>query len=128
VGLLVSFLVTWAFFVARADTTVNETNETQLPYLISETRIEWPNQKILSSCVLFARYYTGRQIFGNANTLHPDKTSNPKVGDWVIFWNHVAVIVDIRDDSYLIKEANYFKCALSEREIKIDDPKILGFK
>jgi hypothetical protein len=119
-----------AFFIAKADT-ANEPIDTQTPYLIAETRIEWPkppSQSLYCSCVLYARYYTGRQIFGNANTLHPDKTSNPKVGDWVIFWNHVAVIVDIRDDSYLIKEANYFKCALSEREIKIDDPKILGFK
>jgi hypothetical protein len=108
--------------------TLTEVVDTQTPYLISETRIEWPSQKILSSCVLFARYYTGKQIFGNANMLIPDKFSNPQIGDWVLFGNHVAVVTDVQDNQLSLIESNYVSGIISNRTIDVKDSNILGYK
>ena len=107
---------------------MNETNDTQFPYLQAETRIELPKKSIYCSCVLYARYYSGRLIYGNANTQKPTKFSNPQVNDWVLFGNHVAVVVKVDGETLTIIEANYSSCRVTNRTINVNDKSIVGFK
>ena len=117
----------WGWPVMAAEST-NRQLETHYKdnFLIASSSTYIPRIEGLGSCVVFARNYTGRQIFGNANTLRPTHY-DPHVGDWVLFSNHVSVIVDIRGQTLYLWESNYIPCKASQRTIQVDDPTIKGY-
>lgn len=115
-------------FVAKADTT-NELIE--VPVVSVET--PRPSLAITCSCVLFAKYYTGRtDISGWAGKIEP-LGPFPYPGAFVITREgngHVAVVtkVDLENKTIDIIEANYQKCKVSTRTISLFDPNIKGYR
>lgn len=71
----------------------------------------------------------------DAVDLQPNST--PYVGGVILFkyWNeeqqawiyHAALIVDITENHFIIKEGNYKRCRVTRREIAFDDPDLRGF-
>lgn len=84
------------------------------------------------SCIQTAKAL-GVKVSGNAKDLKPN--SSPKVGGLILMKYgevyHVAVIMEIIPTSYgqlfKVREGNYQKCKITEREIRSDDRKILGY-
>jgi len=92
-------------------------------------RTETP-ESVKGSCVLFARWFTGRtDIRGNAWVIEPTGQI-PKVGLVVLTTEgpgHLAVITDIIGYNLILVEANYFPGQVSTRSLSIDDKKIRGY-
>lgn len=83
------------------------------------------------SCVLYARALTGfNQTVGAAKNW-PVNSPAPLAGGVVVMrWanvGHVAVITDVTNADFGIKEANYARCQLTARRITLNDPDIIGF-
>lgn len=92
-----------------------------------------PPKSALCSCVLTAKWILSKEkeSWGNAWNIVPDKNAGPEIGNIVITkegLGHIAVIVSKSDDSILIREGNYKRCQKTERELKLNDPKIKGYK
>lgn len=55
----------------------------------------------------------------------------PAVGRIAIFKYpndyHVAFITELGDSTFIVKEANFKKCAVGTREISYSDPRLVGF-
>ncbi len=115
----------------------------ELPAIVEEVRPVEPEVKLvfnsppkwtLCSCVETAKYILGRQAsgsWGNAWNIVPDDGLGPTVGAVVITnerWGHIGVVVSKSEDKILIREGNFKKCKLTERELDIKDKRIRGFK
>jgi len=59
------------------------------------------------------------------------ETSTPEIGGAILFQYpktfHIAVIMDIKDNGFLVREANYKKCKVSDRLVVFNDPYIFKF-
>lgn len=85
----------------------------------------------LCSCVLFVKGLTGfSQAVGRAKNW-PTNSALPAVGGVVITnessYGHVAFIKSIDGNVMTLVEANYIPCRKGGREMRIDDPRIIGF-
>lgn len=113
--------------IANAQVVGETLNRLPVPPYIESANRYIPTHYTLCSCVVFARQFSGRSIYGNAHELLPTHTTNPVVGDWVLFRNHTSVIVDIQNDSLFVIESNFIPCSISKRVIKIDSKEIRGY-
>ena len=91
-----------------------------------------PSGGVWNSCVVFARYYTGRDdIRGNAGDLEAT-AQKPYVGGLVLTteskWGHVAVIRKIEGDTLYLIEGNWIAGQVSTRSLDVFSPLIRGFK
>ena len=87
----------------------------------------------LCSCVNTAKYILGKQYsgsWGNAKDIPVDPFLKPEVG-LIVKLNegpgHIAVIISKTEDTITIDEGNYKPCQRTQRELRIDDPRILGY-
>ncbi len=102
-------------------------------YIKPVLKITYPPQWTKCSCVEFAKWYLGKQgeVWGVAKNIVPTSPV-PYVGGLVITMEsklgHVAVIKEVRENSLLVVEANYKRCQQGEREIRLNDPNIVGYK
>lgn len=99
---------------------------------------EWKAAQIKEtcSCVAFVRRLTGfTQSVGYAK-YWPKNTEVPVIGGVVITsessfntfrTGHVAYILDINDDTLTLLEANYSRCKITTRFLKVGDKRITGF-
>lgn len=63
----------------------------------------------------------------NAKDLKPN-TDFPQKGGLVKFnYNHIAVVQKVSEEGIYIREGNYTKCKFTNRLIKWNDPKVLGY-
>ena len=115
------------------DTKVVESQQDQYVIAISAVSFPtWPPRWTWSSCVEFAKWYTGHQgeSWGWAGKIEPTITV-PKVGGYVLTKEgngHMAVITKVQDSYILIIEANYIPGQVSTRSLSLEDPLIRGFK
>src|SRR3990167_7975844 len=90
-------------------------------------------QSVLCSCVNTSKYILGKQDsgpWGNARDIKPN-SDIPTIGGIVITnegGGHIGIIVSKSGEFITIREGNYEPCRLTERTIRIDNEKILGFK
>lgn len=85
------------------------------------------------SCVSYARYASGINVgrIGYAIN-HPVNSPTPRVGGLVVTYEgrktgHIAAITAVSGDTFTITEANYIRCQVGTRTLKIGDPRIKGF-
>lgn len=85
-----------------------------------------------NSCVALAKAVTGYSgVIGYAYNW-PINTMEPAVGEVVVLqegkFGHVAIIIDIKDNSLLLYESNYIPGKITDnREISIHSPDIVGY-
>lgn len=83
------------------------------------------------SCVNYAKSLTGFNTpIGRAKNW-PINSSIPVVGGVVVFkWlstGHAAVVTDVTETDFGIKEAHYVGCSITIRRIPLNNPTIIGF-
>ena len=85
------------------------------------------------SCISYAKWKLGLPqsvYWGNAWEIK-STSSQPYVGGLVITEEakgHIGVVLGVNDGSVTITEANFVKCQVTERTIRIDSPFIKGFR
>ena len=84
------------------------------------------------SCVNVAKSLTGYDKIVGAAKNWPVNSDKPVVGGVVItkesYYGHVAQIIEVREDSIILREGNFKPCQFTNgRELKLDNTKILGF-
>lgn len=83
------------------------------------------------SCVLFVKAQTGYSRTVGAARNWPVNSDSPKVGGVVVTkeskTGHVAFITAVRENDFDVIEANYSRCKVSSRTIKLNNPLIKGF-
>lgn len=83
------------------------------------------------SCVTYAKEVLGRskEVWGNAWEIKPT-TQVPFVGAVIITTEgrgHVGVVVSVDTTSVTFTESNYKPCAISQRTLLLEDPRIRGY-
>ena len=86
---------------------------------------------LLCSCVRWANHLNPRVPLVDATYFKTFNGGTPSIGGVVIFKYpknyHIAIIKKFLPDGFLISEANFKECEQGEREIRFDDPRIIGF-
>lgn len=85
---------------------------------------------IKCSCVRAVRSF-GANIPYDTDAENIEPNSEIEVGAVAIFktvnYSHIAIVTNIKDSTFWVKEANYLKCQITEREINFDDERLVGF-
>lgn len=99
-----------------------------LRFLASEIKAgrEW--KWTSCSCVQFVKAM-GVKVKGDASAIAPN--GPPTIGGLVLFdYNgvgHVALIESFTSTGIHVKEANFEKCRVTERDVSFDDPHVRGY-
>lgn len=87
---------------------------------------------IRCSCIRSARSF-GADIPSETDAINLEPNTGISLGVVVIFLTddkevrHVAVVTNIEEEGFWVKEGNYVKCEITERYISFDDHRIIGF-
>lgn len=103
------------------------------PYKPLEVAEMGTESSVLCSCVLWLRSAFGVPVYGDAADLRPNITLyEARSGDLALFKyksgiGHVAIIESFGAGFFTVREANYKKCEEGRRDVKLDDPALVGF-
>ena len=109
-------MVFWGFVAQAVSITEEKKYE---DYFVKESTLSY-TQTQKCSCVILARYYTGRKDFSGWAGLIKPKTQIPYVGGIMITSEgngHVAVITEVRESELEVIESNYITCQISRRTV-----------
>lgn len=147
---ILGFLIPAVFALGLTPNTTTYTNPNFTDFgVVKPDKIELPNSSpqaisspteevipIECSCVKYAQSLIPEIPLWDAID-YPVNTIKPKVGDIIKlqYYNatttnytyHIAVIKEITEEGYQVKEANYEKCKEGERFILLNDDNIIGF-
>lgn len=103
------------------------------PEPIAIPEVEKPPVKeydpVACSCVIFASQFL--DLPKNTDAIDLISNSQPYIGGGILLnyesIGHIAIIIDFKDNGFLVKESNYKECKYTTRLISFDDPAIRGF-
>ena len=80
------------------------------------------------SCIEFAKWKTGHEgeRWGNAENIQPNIIV-PEIGDFVLIENHLATIIEKKQNEIQVDEGNWIKCKRTSRWLNINDKNIRGY-
>ena len=103
-------------------------------YVPDPIKLYKPPSWVLSSCINTAKWMIygslGEVSWGNADSLVPVDGLKPTRGVIIITNEgngHIGVISSVSGEYIHVQEGNWISGKYSERELRIDDPKIKGF-
>ena len=107
---------------------ISETIEYQSLHIPVKEVVLEPKEEENCSCVQYARQFLDVPR-GDAKDLKPN--SKPIVGGAILFSyssdDHIAIIKDVVDDGWIVTEANFKRCKITERKVLFNDKFIRGF-
>lgn len=92
-----------------------------------------PPYSVECSCVQYAVSIGADIPVVDASQIHPTN-KEPYVGATAIFYypnsglHHVAVVTEVTDTSFTVRESNYVRCTVGTRVVPKTDKRLLGFR
>ena len=84
---------------------------------------------VACSCIIYASQFI--DLPKNTDAIDLISNSQPYIGGAILLkygnLGHIAIIIDFKEDGFLVKESNYKRCEYTTRLIPFDDKHITGF-